>query len=180
MRRTTKVSVVITLGLLAVLLVGGVAMAGGDSLVDTWHSRDSGFSNIFWFVDNPISGVYPVLYYDDATGTIVCGDNGPMLWVGFGQITDPNTLEGTFGDYWCPNNGVGMKKGLLDFSAIDFFTLIYDPDTDTISARLAEFTACLGTRQPHINTVKKAKEELQKGRYPPVVFPPEQPLGCDG
>jgi len=148
---------------LAILLLIVVpASARGDPLVGTWHERDFGTSNIFYFVDAPVGGVYHVLYYDDHTSDAVCGDNGPMLWTGFGQKVDPNTLEGTFGNYWCPDNGDGVQTELLPLSPFSF-TLAHDPDTDTITG----VGGCVGTRQPSINTLEKAIKELAKGKYPP-------------
>ena len=99
MKRRSRIVLTLTIGILATLFVGGAAMAGGDPLAGTWHERDLGTSNIFYFVDKPIDGVYQVLYYDDHTFPTVCGDQGPHLWTGFGEKTDPNTLEGTFGNY---------------------------------------------------------------------------------
>ena len=182
MKRTTKVSLVIALGLFAALLVGGAAMAGSEPLVGTWHSRDGGSSNLFWFVDDPIGGVYHVLYYDDHTFPTVCLDEGPMLWAGFGQKTG-NTLEGTFGEYWCPDNSNGVETELLALNPGEF-RLIYDPDTDTISAHLFATALgsggfpCVGTRQSDIETVEDAIEELDEGKYPPSGIGVD--LGCEG
>ena len=70
----------LVLSLVATLALGGAATAKADPFVGTWHQRDVGTSNIFYFVDSPIGGVYPVLFWDDFTG--VCnqnGNHGPML-----------------------------------------------------------------------------------------------------
>lgn len=172
MKRRSGIGLTLTLGLLATLFVGGAAMAGGDPLVGTWHERDVGASNMFFFVDDPIGGVYHVLFYDDHTGPGICGDpdEGPMLWSGFGEKTDASTLEGTFGNTWCPDNADGDKER----PNVDApFTLIHNPDTDTITAG-----GCVGTRQPHIKTVEKAIDELAKGKYPPSGIGVYE--GCDG
>jgi hypothetical protein len=169
--RTIKLSLAISLGLLAILFVGGAALAGGDPLVGTWHERDFGTSNIFWFVDDPVGGVYHVLYYDDLTSPTVCGDSGPMLWAGFGEKIG-DTLAGTFAPYWCPDNGDGVKTDLLGLGSLPF-NLTYDPDTDTVSG-----ANCVGTRQPEINTVEKAIHELAKGKYPPSGIGVDE--GCEG
>jgi hypothetical protein len=123
-----------------------------------------GTSNIFYFVDAPIGGVYHVLFYDDWTG--VCDDNGPMLWAGFG-VKDGNTLEGNFGRHWCPNIDDPQQGGIIP---VPFeFSLTYDPDTDTILGGLGQL--CVGTREPHVMTVEKAIHELAKGKYPPSPLP---------
>ena len=166
MRR--RFSLGLVLAILATLIIGGAATASGDRLVGTWHQRDNGHSNIFYFVDDPVGGVYPVLYYDDATGDPVCGDNGPMLWAGFVHEIDPNTFEGSFGTIWCPDNGDSVHVDPGGFGHVFSITIDYDPDTDTISGGPG---VCEGTRQPSIDTVAKAIHELEKGKYPPVVFP---------
>ena len=75
MRRVWAAAVLAVLAVFGVAM-GGVASADGDPLVGTWHERDEGTSNIFWFIDEPVDGVFPVTYYDDWTG--VCDNNGPM------------------------------------------------------------------------------------------------------
>lgn len=163
MGRKTVVGLV--LALVAALLIGGAATASSDPLVGTWHQRDAGTSNIFYFIDAPVGGVYPVLYYDDYTGPNTCGDRGPMMWAGFLTETTENRFEGSFGEVWCPDNGDGPHVGHIGvyFSvAID-----YDVATDTISGNVGGGIECVGTRQPSINTVEKAIHELEKGVYPP-------------
>ena len=160
--QTKWLLLVITAVALSLVAATPTTLAARDPLVGTWHERDGGRSNIFYFVDAPIGGVYHVLYYDDQTGETVCGDNGPMLWTGFGEMIAPNTLEGNFGNYWCPDNGDGVKTELLPLAPVPF-TLAYRPDTDTITG-LGE---CVGTRQPNIKTVERAIQELAKGKYPP-------------
>ena len=81
-----------------------------DTLVGTWHQRDAGTSNIFYFVDAAVGGVYPIVLYDDFTSSGICGDNGPMLWAGFVEETASNSFEGSFGTYWCPDNGDGVRE----------------------------------------------------------------------
>lgn len=174
MRRRNGIGLTLVLGLLATVFIGGVATAGGDPLVGTWHERDAGTSNIFYFVDDPVGGVFHVLYYDDVTFLTVCGDNGSMLWAGFGEKTGPNTLEGTFGEYWCPDDGDGVKTELLALNPFSF-TLTYDPGTDTITG----VGGCVGTRQPHIRTVAKAIAELEKGKYPASPVPSIGPFVCE-
>lgn len=158
---------------LAVLVVvgaamGGVASAGGDPLVGTWHERDEGTSNIFWFIDEAVDGVFQVTYYDDWTG--VCQDNGPMLWAGFATKTDDTTLEGSFGSIRC-QNGVDERSFGDHFD----FTIEYDPETDTIS-RIDDLCRDIGTRQPEVNTIAKAIHELEKGKYPA----PDPAYNCSG
>ncbi len=165
MRR--KFSLGLILALLATMLIGGVATASSDSLVGTWHQRDAGTSNIFYFVDEPVGGVYPILFYDDFTSTGVCGDNGPMLWSGF--VTETNvvgtttTFMGTFGTYWCPDNGDGVFEDLLNLELFGI-TLDYDSDTDTISGGIG---TCEGTRQLKLDNPNEAAEEILEGNYPP-------------
>jgi len=163
---------VVFLGMLATLAAATGVAAGGDPFVGTWHERDFGTSNIFYFVSKPIGGVYPVLYYDDLTGDPVCGDNGPMLWAGFAQKTDANVIEGTFGNYWCPDNGDGVHTELIPLAPFHF-TIQYDPDTDTITG----VGQCLGTRQPGVKTVERAIQEVEKGKYPPSAV--DLFLGCE-
>lgn len=167
MKRRNAIGLALVLGLLGTLFVGGVATAGGDPLVGTWHQRDFGTSNIFYFVDEPVGGVYPILFYDDFTSPVVCGDNGPMLWAGFLTETASNTFEGSFGTYWCPDNGDGVHEDLLGLGVVGV-TIFYDPGTDTISGGVG---GCVGTRQPHIQTVDKAVHEIDKGKYPPSPGP---------
>ena len=107
--RKRKIGLVMAVGLLAMVL-GGSATASGDPLSGTWHQRDAGTSNIFYFIDAPVGGVYPVLFYDDHTGTDICGDNGPMMWTGFLTETSENTFEGSFGSIFCPDNGDGAHE----------------------------------------------------------------------
>jgi hypothetical protein len=171
MRR--KISLGLTLALLATLLIGGSATASDDGLVGTWHQRDAGTSNIFYFVDEPVGDVYPILFYDDFTSEVVCGDNGPMLWSGFVTETSVDetttTFMGTFGTYWCPDNGDGVHENLLN---LEFFgiTLEYDSATDTISGGIG---GCEGTRQPKLDSPNEAAEEISEGKYPPP-----GPPGC--
>lgn len=174
MRRRNGIGLILVLGLLVTVLIGGAATAGGDPLVGTWHERDGGKSNSFYFVDDPVGEVFHVLYYDDATFITVCDDSGPILWAGFGKKIGPNTLEGTFGEYWCPNNGDGVKTELLALNPFGF-TLVYDPDTDTITG----VGTCGGTRQPRITSVAKAIQELEKGKYPSNQVPALPGVDCD-
>ena len=165
--RTPRRWPALAVGLLAMVLVGGTATASSDPLTGTWHQRDFGSSNIFYFVDAPVGGVFPVVFYDDATGGAVCGDNGPMMWAGFFQKTGANTYEGSFGNVWCPDNGDGVVENPA-FSP-DGVVITYDPLSDTISGGIGE---CEGTRQPSITSVAKAIHELEKGTYPaPVPLP---------
>lgn len=157
-----------TVALLAVLTVFGVAIAGvasadGDPLASTWHERDDGTSNIFWFIDEAVDGVFQVTYYDDWTGPAVCGDNGPMLWTGFATKTSDTTLEGSFGSVWCADQRLESTGDIGDPPYP--FTIEYDPETDTIS-RTDDLCVDIGTRQPEVNTIAKAIQELEKGKYP--------------
>ena len=170
MNKRARTALALASALLATLLAVTAAAARGDPLVGTWHERDGGFSNMFYFVDDPVGGVYPILLYDDQTGEFPCGDNGPMMWTGFAKKISPNMLQGTFGNNWCPDNGDGPQEGFIGPVS---FTLSYDADTDTISG-LGE---CVGTRQPQINTVDRAIQELAKGKYPPAGV---GPIGCEG
>jgi len=173
MKRHTRLTVPFSLAVLATLAGATAAYASPDPLVGTWHERDAGTSNIFYFVDPPIGGVYHVLYYDDFTGPAVCGDNGPMLWSGFAAKVGPSAISGTFGNYWCPDNGDGVYSELIALAPFPF-TLTYDLITDTISG----VGGCVGTRQPGVKTVDRAIQELAKGKYPPSgigVY-----LGCEG
>lgn len=154
--------ILLTIGLLATVLVGGSAAAGSDPLTGTWHQRDFGTSNIFYFIDAPVGGVYPIVFYDDWTG--VCGDNGPMMWAGFVHETDPDVFEGSFGTYWCPDDGDGSMENPLALQSRWELTIEYHPLTDTITGGIG---GCEGTRQASINTVAKAIHELAKGSYPP-------------
>jgi hypothetical protein len=151
------------------MLLTGVATAGGSSLTGTWHQRDLGTSNIFYFIDAPVDGVYPVVFYDDWTG--VCPDNGPMMWTGFGSVdpSDPDTLNGTFGEIWCTDIGDGVNQHPNQgINQTQPFELSYDPATDTIEGGVGATTGqCLGTRQPHIVTPAKAIHELGKDKFPP-------------
>ena len=176
MRRTAAVLAVLTAFGLA---IGGVASAGGDPLVGTWHERDEGTSNIFWFIEEAVDGVLQVTYYDDHTGNIVCPDNGPMLWAGFAVKTNETTLEGSFGSVRC-QNGDELTELVPEGGGdpIDVrrtpFTIEYDPETDTIS-RTDDRCPDTGTRQPEVNTITKAIQELEKGKYPES----PGPLSCD-
>jgi hypothetical protein len=154
-----------TVGLLAMALVGGSATASGDPLTGTWHQRDNETSNIFYFIDAPVGGVYPVSFYDDYTGEAVCGDNGPMMWSGFVTESDePNVFVGSFGTYWCPDFGRGeVLEDELGIGAFDI-ELEYHPESDTISGGIG---FCEGTKQPSIRSVEKAIHEIAKGTYPP-------------
>ena len=156
-----RIGLIMAVGLLAATLLGGSATASGDPLTGTWHQRDFGTSNIFYFIDAPIGGVFPVLFYDDWTGEIICGDNGPMMWAGFLTETSDNVFEGSFGTIWCPDNGDGAHESAFGnhFSV----TINYDVASDTISGGIG---ICDGTRQPSITTVAKAIHELEKGTYP--------------
>ena len=166
MRKRT-IGLLLGISLVSMAFIGGSAVASGDPFAGTWHERDAGTSNIFYFVDEPVGGVYHVLYYDDYTGDPVCGDNGPMLWSGFAAVPDPgdpNTIEGTFGNYWCPDNGDGeVLQNPFGLPSEIAFGLAYDPATDTIEG----IGGCVGTRQPHITTVDRAIQELEKGKFPP-------------
>ena len=173
MRKGT-IGLFLAAGLMTILFVSGAATAGGDTLAGTWHERDGGRSNLFWFVDEPVGGVYPVLYYDDETNGPVCGDGGPMLWSGFATATEPNTIEGTFGHYWCPDTGDGeIAEQFWDVipENVGFF-ITHFPETDTITS----IGGCVGTRQPHIKNVAKAIHELDKGMFPE----PGPDIGCEG
>lgn len=172
MKRSYKVSLALALGLLAVLFVATGALANNEPIVGTWHERDGGTSNAFWFIDEPAGGVYPVLWYDDYTGLITCGDHGPMLWAGL-ATRDGNTYSGAFGHLWCTeNNNEGPHEG--SFGDRFDFSFIYNPNTDTLDG----WTGCVGTRQPHITTVAKAIHEVEKGRFPPSGA--DHNVGCDG
>lgn len=163
MKSRSGIGLILAIGLLATVVVGGAVSASSDPLVGTWHERDLGTSNIFYFIDEPIGGVYHVLYYDDYTSVPVCGDGGPMLWAGFGSKTETNTLVGSFGNYWCPDNGDGVfERPWTDVDSMIPFTLTYDPATDTITG----VGQCVGTRQPY-KTVAKAMNALAKGKFPP-------------
>ena len=165
----------LVLSLVATLALGGAATAKADPFVGTWHQRDVGTSNIFYFVDSPIGGVYPVLFWDDFTG--VCnqnGNHGPMLWTGFAQKTDATHLAGSFGTYWCPDDGFGISENPLPLPERTEWALVYDPATDTVSGGIGE---CVGTRQPSITTVAKAELEIAKGTFPPPN--PGPPFVCE-
>jgi hypothetical protein len=165
----------LALALVATLAMGGVVTAKGDPFIGTWHQRDVGTSNIFYFVDEPVGGVFPILFYDDFTG--VCnqnGNHGPMLWSGFGQKTDATHLEGSFGTYWCPDDGFGVSENPLPLLERTGWTLVYDPATDTVSGGIG---GCVGTRQPAITTVAKAESEIAKGTFPPPN--PGPPFVCE-
>lgn len=166
-----RIVIALTAALVAGVVFAGVAAASSDPIVGTWHQRDLGHSNIFYFVDEPVGGVYPVLFYDDATGTAVCGDNGPMLWNGFLHETDANTYEGSFGKVWCPDNGDGVSEN-DNFNPS--FTINYDPNTDTISGGIG---GCVGERQQKLDNPNEAAEEIAEGNYPPPV--PLPVPGCD-
>ncbi len=155
---------ILALGLMATVVAGGSVSAKSDPLVGTWHERDHGTSNIFYFIGEPVGGVYHVLYFDDFTSGPVCGDGGPMLWVGFGYKTGTHTLEGSFGDYWCPDNGDGdiLQRPWDVVGSPAPFTITYYPATDTITGS----GECVGTRQPY-KTVAKAMDALAKGKFPP-------------
>jgi hypothetical protein len=170
--RKRKLWVGLAAGLLGTVLLGGIAVADADPLTGTWHQRDSGTSNIFYFISEPVGGVYPVVYYDDYTGLGVCGDNGPMLWSGFVTETDPNVFEGSFGEYWCPDNGDGVEVDLLGLDIVEFEPLVYDPATDTISGGLG---GCVGERQDRVDNPNEAAEEIAEGEYPP---PDPEAAGC--
>jgi hypothetical protein len=163
--RRVLLSAGLVLALLATLVVGGAAAAKkGDPFIGTWHQRDSGTSNIFYFISEPIGGVFPVLYFDDYTG-VVCPDHGPMLWTGFAQKVDSATLTGSFGTYWCLQGSSGGPAE-NPFALPERFPwdLAYDAATDTITGGIG---LCIGTRQPLIKTVAKAQMEIAKGKYPP-------------
>lgn len=157
MRRVWAAAVLAVLAVFGVAM-GGVASADGDPLVGTWHERDEGTSNIFWFIDEPVDGVFPVTYYDDWTG--VCDNNGPMLWAGF-ATKDGDTLIGSFGSIWCPENGAEASAFGNHFE----FEIVYDAEADTIS-RTDDECLDIGTRQPEVKTIAKAIHELEKGKYP--------------
>lgn len=153
---------------LATIWLGGVAAANGDPLEGVWHQRDAGTSNIFYFIGEPVGGVYPVLFYDDYTGDVVCGDNGPMLWSGFLTETEPNVFEGSFGNYWCPDNGDGAVEHPFGdipspFSLEGESALVYDPVGDTISGGIG---VCVGTRQVRVDNPNEAAEKIEEGKYP--------------
>ena len=155
----------LVLGLLATLVLGGAVTAKGDPFLGTWHQRDGGTSNIFYFIGNPVGGVFPVLFFDDYTG--VCNDpqdHGPMLWAGFAQKTDSAHLAGSFGTYWCPDFGFPIEENPSGLPERTGWTLTYDPATDTISGGIG---GCTGTRQSSITTVAKAQLEIAKGTFPP-------------
>jgi hypothetical protein len=155
----------LTVGFLVTALLGGVAAADSDPLTGTWHQRDNGTSNIFYFIDEPVGGVYPVLFYDDFTGDAVCGDNGPMMWSGFVTETDPNVFSGSFGNYWCPDNGDGVAEHPFGEIPSPFSVeLEYDPETDTISGGIG---TCVGERQEGLDNPNEAAEEIAEGEYPP-------------
>ena len=116
-------------------------------------------------MDDPVGGVYPVLFYDDFTGPGLCGDNGPFMWAGFVHETEPDTFEGRFGTYWCPDNGDGVQEDLLGIGiSLSSFTIDYDSGTDTISGGVGE---CVGTRQLNLDSPNEAAEEISEGEYPP-------------
>ncbi len=118
-------------------------------------------------MDEPVGGVYPILFYDDFTSPAVCGDNGAMLWSGF--VTETNvegtttTFMGTFGTYWCPDNGDGAQEDLLNLGLVGI-TLEYDSATDTISGGIG---FCVGIRQLNLDSPNEAAEEISEGKYPP-------------
>ena len=124
-------------------------------------------------MDEPVGDVYHVLFYDDFTGPAICDvDNGPMLWSGFATASaEANTIEGTFGRYWCPAtserealeypNPFGIVPDVVDFA------IVYFPESDTITGSLLGTGDCVGSRQPHIKSVAKAIQELDKGMFPP-------------
>jgi hypothetical protein len=163
--RHTRIWTMLTVGFLVTALLGGVAAADSDPLTGTWHQRDNGTSNIFYFIDEPVGGVYPVLFYDDFTGDAVCGDNGPMMWSGFVTETDPNVFSGSFGNYWCPDNGDGVAEHPFGEIPSPFSVeLEYDPETDTISGGIG---TCVGERQEGLDNPNEAAEEIAEGEYPP-------------
>jgi hypothetical protein len=88
---------------LGIILVAGIATAGGSPFEGSWHQHDAGSNSIFYFVDQPLAGVYPIVFYDDFTGLGICGDSREMMWARFGTTdpSDPNTLSGGFGERWC-------------------------------------------------------------------------------
>lgn len=75
------------------------------------------------------------------------------------------------GEYWCPATDEQgplqyPNPGIVD-DAVPF-TIDYFPDTNTMSS--SDFVGtgqCVGTPQPHITTVAKAIQELDKGKFPP-------------
>lgn len=170
--RRVLLPAILVLGLLVTLIVGGPVTATGDPFIGTWHQRDVGTSNIFYFIDEPVGGVFPVLYFDDFTALEVCGDHGPMLWAGFGQKTDATHLEGSFGTYWCLE-GSGIAENPLPLPERNGWTLTYDPDTDTISDGIGQ---CIGTRQ-QIEDVAEAQKEVAQGDFPPP--DPGPPFVCE-
>jgi hypothetical protein len=167
---------------MSMVFIGGAVTAGGDPLAGTWHERDGGTSNIFWFIGEPVEGVYPVLFYDDFTSPVVCGDNGAMMWAGFAQETEPNTIQGTMGEYWCPGTDLRgplqyPNPGIVD--DVVPFTIDYFADTNTMTSYDFVGTGqCVGTPQPHIKTVAKAIQELGKGMFPESGVGVD--IGCGG
>lgn len=163
--RRTRTWATLTIGLLAMVLIGGAAAADSDPLSGTWHQRDNGTSNIFYFIDEPVGGVYPVLFYDDFTGDVVCGDNGPMMWSGFVTETEANVFSGSFGNYWCPDNGDGVAEHPFDgISSPISIERVFHPGTDTISGGIGP---CMGERQERLDNPNEATEEISEGEYPP-------------
>lgn len=168
-RRQKKIS--LSMIVAGIMLFGGVALANNDPLVGTWHLRDSGTSNIFLFVSEPVGGVYPVLYWDDFTGEAACnGDYGPMLWSGFMSETGEWVFEGSYGTYWCPDNGDGVQVDPLGLGGVNHFTVYYDEVTDTITGpggRDQDGDWCVGIKQPNLDDPNEVAEEIEEGRYPP-------------
>ena len=128
------------------------------------------------FIDRPIGGVYPVLWYDDHTGTNTCGDNEAMFWAGL-ATRDGNELSGAFGKNFCVDTGDGDGAHEGNLGDRFNFSLTYDPDTDTVVAG-AFAGGCVGTAQPRIRTVRRAVRALERGNYSPSG--PEHNVGCEG
>src|SRR3990172_4273157 len=170
MNKKAQIAYAAATAAVAALLAVASAAAGGDPLVGTWHERDGGTSNMFYFVSEPVGGVYPILLYDDHS-FLVCPDNGPYMWAGFAVKTATNAFQVNFGKAWCPDVGDGPHEG--DAGPVSF-PLLYDPQTDTITGA----GGCIGTRQPSINTMEKAIQELAKGKYPPSGV--DVNIGCEG
>ena len=106
-----------------------------------------------------------MLYYDDYTSDAICGDNGPMMWSGFVVETDVNVSSGSFGNYWCPDNGDGVAEHPFDPIPSPYsFELVCDPGTDTISGGIGR---CTGGRRERLDNPSEAIVEIAEGEYPP-------------